>query len=858
MRPIKLKMTAFGPYAKTVELNFDEGLGGENFFLIHGETGAGKTSILDAICYALYGDSSGGERNDKMLRATQAAASAVTEVEFEFALDDKFYTVRRRPALDAKTRRAAELFLNGRLLSGSYAEVDERIKDIIGLEIKQFRQVVLLPQGSFRKFLTSNPRERGEVLSLIFDADFYALIESRLKEKAAAAKKICDELSAQQKILTDSAREIGSLDAKILAENLAAAKSTLAQRTADLDSAVKNLAAAERLAEQFAACDTAKKNLDAARIELEKFQKSLDAAQVEYDTRKAEEPARLALEIEIASLEKISAALEELASQKSALANAQTAATSAEKNLRDLKATHKKYEQRLADLKQQETELQNADAELVSATQILKDARARQACLDEIARLEKNLDAAKITQAAASKNLERLKFVQRAGMAVLLAETLTDGEPCPVCGSTAHPNPAVSAEIIPSDKEIQAAERELTAANTAAAKVSASLENQRDTLKKFDAVPDLAAAQKNFDAAQKRAADLKTARANLRKGETYTKNIADEVDAAQKNLDAKTRAAATLSGTVDALTAQIPKTYAAKPEKISGDLSAKKKRKRELDTAWNTADKNFHSLNNLHHIQKGKVDNLHAAYRNASSKIDGQTAPELNALKTQKNLAQDSYTAAVAETATLENNLRRLTEISSRLADINAEISAAEKNFQIWGRLSDIANGAKSRLTFQRYYLDAIFADVIFAANERLERMSGGRYSFRGEKNAMSRKKLEGLNLEILDAYNGTARAIETLSGGESFLASLSLALGLAAVVKNTAGGIRLDTIFIDEGFGSLDSETLDVAMSALMDLQEGGRLVGIISHVDALKNRVPVRLEVTKTKTGSTARFVS
>ena len=858
MRPIKLKMTAFGPYAKTVALDFDAGLSGENFFLIHGETGAGKTSILDAICYALYGDSSGGERSDKMLRATQAAPSAVTEVEFEFALDDKFYTVRRRPAIDAKTKRAAELFLNGRLLASSYAEIDERIRDIIGLEIKQFRQVVVLPQGNFRKFLTANARERGDVLSTIFDADFYALIESRLKDKAAAAKKICDELSAQHKILKDSAREIGSLDAKILTEKLDAAKKILAQRESELNSAVKNLTAAERLAEQFAACDTAKKNLDAAELELEKFQQSLDAAQVEYDTRKAEEPARLALELEIASLEKISAALDELAGKKSALVNAQNAAAAAEKNLRDLKATQKKYEQRLADLKQQETELQNADAELVSATQILKDARARQACLDEIARLEKNLDAAKLTQAAASKKLERLKFVQRAGMAVILAETLADGEPCPVCGSTAHPNPAVSAEIIPSDKEIHDAERELTAANTAAAKISANLETQRDTLKKFDAVPELAAAQKNFDAAQKRAENLKTARANLKKGETYTKNIADEVDAAQKKLDAKTRDAATLSGTVDALAAQIPKTYAASPEKISSDLSGRKKRKRELDTAWIAADKNFHSLNNSHHIQKGKVDNLRAVYRDASSKIDGQTMPELAALKTQKNLAQDSYTAAVAETATLENNLRRLTEISSRLAQLETELSTAEKNFQIWGRLSDVANGTKSKLDFQRYYLDAIFSDVIFAANERLNRMSGGRYSFRGEKNALTRRKLEGLNLEILDAYNGTARAVETLSGGESFLASLSLALGLAAVVKNTAGGIKLDTIFIDEGFGSLDSETLDVAMSALMDLQEGGRLVGIISHVDALKNRVPVRLEVTKTKTGSTARFVS
>lgn len=858
MRPVKLKMTAFGPYARTIALDFDEGLGGENFFLIHGETGAGKTSILDAICYALYGDSSGGERNDKMLRATQAAANAVTEVEFEFAIDDKFYTVRRRPALDAKTKRAAELFLNGRLLSASYTEVDDRIKNILGFEIKQFRQVVLLPQGNFRKFLTANARERGDVLSTIFDADFYALIESRLKEKAAAAKKVCDELSTQHKILTDSARELGSLDAKILAENLAAAKKILAQCESELNSAVKNLAAAERLAEQFAACATAETNLRAAKLELEKISAEFTAARTEYDARNAEDSTRRALEVEIAEIQKISDALSELNRQKSKLAAAEKNERSAQETLNRLKADVKNYEKRLENLKRQEENLRGADADFVAATQKLKDSQARQDCLDKIARLEKDLAQAQKNFNAAKIKLESLQALQKLCIAAKLAQTLSDGAPCPVCGSIHHPSPAFTDKDIPTDEEIEGAEKDFTAANNSLARTSANLESQRENLKKFDGVPELDAAKKIFDADKKRAEELKDCRERLARGQELTVQVTDNAAAAEKDLQAKTRAAENLRGIVTATASQILPQYLDNPQKISADLSAKQTLKKNLDASWNAAQKNFQLLSNRNASCAGKVQAAEKNLLDATAAVADKVKPDLAALSLQKNLAQDAYNKAVAQTATLENNLSRLTEISRRLTELSTKLSAAEKNFQIWNRLSDVANGTKSKLDFQRYYLDAIFSDVISEANERLSRMSGGRYSFRGEKNAMTRRKLEGLNLEILDAYNGTARAVETLSGGESFLASLSLALGLAAVVKNTAGGIKLDTIFIDEGFGSLDSETLDVAIGALMDLQEGGRLVGIISHVDALKNRVPVRLEVTKTKTGSTAHFVS
>ena len=193
-----------------------------------------------------------------------------------------------------------------------------------------------------------------------------------------------------------------------------------------------------------------------------------------------------------------------------------------------------------------------------------------------------------------------------------------------------------------------------------------------------------------------------------------------------------------------------------------------------------------------------------------------------------------------------------------KISALAQDLKVADKNFLMWKNLSDVAGGYVSKISFQRYYLATMFKEVIDEANNRLEKMSGGRYRFRNKEDVSGRQRKAGLDLEILDDYTDTARPVETLSGGESFLASLSLALGLAAVVQNNSGGIELDTIFIDEGFGTLDTEALDFAIKTLIELQSGGRLVGIISHVEELKYRVPVRLEVTKYKSGSTAKFIS
>lgn len=878
MKPLNLKMTAFEPFAKTVELNFEKGLNGENFFLIHGATGAGKTSILDAMCYALYGDSSGSKRTAKMMRSEQAAANVPTEVEFTFSLGEKIYKIRRG-LKSSDSDSAAEIYCNDFLLESGTKKVTDLVTEIIGFKIAQFRQVILLPQGKFTEFLMANSKERGEVLNMIFDANFYALIENRLKEKSADAEKTCTDLATQQKNLRENVSEIAAVPVEEInlpalletfAENFKLSKNKIAALKLQLDKANADLTAAEILNKDFDNLNAAKKILADTQAALQKISADLQAAQLEYEKRKSEENLREDLKNKISEYLKIKTAFTELQAKYQEFLKAQKEETLAQKSLKKLELQQKKCEQRLDDLRKQETDLQGADAKFVQAEQKLKDAQDFSNCKKELARLQKELpaaqkrlDTAQKNFDAAQKELKRLQLLQKMCTAAKLAKDLKDGEPCPVCGSLHHPNLAVTNEIIPTDEEIERAEKilekrqmELDAAKRGLTSIDEKINAQKNLLEKFVDVPEISAADKIFKAAQKSAEDLKTVRENLKKGEPFTKGVIEKVQAARLDAETKTRAAENLRGILEEKKSQIPQPFLIDTAKIDADLKAVQTQKQQLDAAFKTAEENFHACEKIFSQCEGKFKAAQIALDDAAKKVDGKTPPDIPALQNIKALAQDSHTAAVTESAKLENNFSRLQDISQQLDALKVDCNAAEKNFQIWKKLSDVASGATSKITFQRYYLNAIFNEIIFEANARLERMSGGRYRFRNERNELSRQKLEGLNLEILDAYSGTARPVETLSGGESFLASLSLALGLAAVVKNTAGGIKLDTIFIDEGFGTLDGETLDVAMNAFTDLQNGGRLVGIISHVDELKRRVPVRLEVAKTKFGSTAYF--
>ena len=887
MKPIKLKMQAFGPYIKPIEIDFEKGLAGSNFFLIHGATGSGKTTILDAICYALYGKCSGEKRTGEMMRSEKAADTDKTEVDFTFALDGKIYRVIRNPKHWRKKLRgegfieesaAVTIYVDGKIVPAALYK--DYFQQLLNFSADQFRQVVMLPQGEFRKFLMSNSGERGEILNVIFSADFYKLIENKLKEQRQSAESYFNELNGRRKNFLDDAKSIGNVEdeafnedyieslVKTLSADLKIYDAEIAQLKVKFDIANKNFSEGKVLYADFENFDKSVKNLQDGKKAFEVAVKKFNAAQVEYNARKAEESRRLELEHAIKELNKIQSAISELADAKSKLAAAEESESTTKENLKKLEKNKKSYEARLKELKKIIDTLEGADVKFQDAQQKLQDVDDYQSQLNELARLKKELTAAENRLKTANKNFEsaqielnRLIMLQKLGAAAKLAENLKDGEPCPVCGSTVHPHLAVSDEIIPTDEDIELAEKvlerrrlERDAAVNSVAKITGNVDAINDNVKKFDDNLTLEDAKKNCAKLKKDAEDLSNARKNLKKGEKLTEKLNADLDNARVAFDSKTRAAENLRGIIAEKQSQIPDEYLADTKKISADLQKNQAEKSKLDAAFNDADKNFQQALSQKSKLEGVVKTAEKVHSDAAKKIEGKTKPDLATLKNLSDTAQKVHYEKSLAANTIKENLKRLNDIAFKLGHLKTEIERAESDFIMWKKLSETANG---KLSFQRYYLNSMFQHVISEANARLEKMSGGRYQFRN-KEQTNKNRLAGLDLEIFDANSGTCRDVATLSGGESFLASLALALGLAAVVKNTAGGIKLDTIFIDEGFGSLDSETLDYAINTLIDLQANGRLVGIISHVEELRQRIPNRLEIMKHKDGSTTKFIS
>ena len=882
MRPLKLKMRAFGAYVKPVELDFEKGLGDNNFFLIHGATGAGKTTILDAICYALYGESSGGSRKSSMLRSEQALPNEKTEVEFEFSLRGKKYRIKRNPKYirarfrgDGTTeeKASAEIYEDGRFIY--VKDVTAYVKNLLQFDCDQFRQVVVLPQGEFKKFLLASSKDKQEVLNMLFNAEFFKRVEEELKIKAADAKKMFETLTERKENMlseSDCPENELKLRIKMFTVELDAAQEQIKKLETDFNLAQKNYNDGENLSRLFRDLEVKSKILSDAEVILRKILGELSYAQKEFDKRQSEESLREELKLKSAELGKKQIALRNLQTEqeklKSAIKNAEKASSEVERLLKFKKTCDKT----MADIKSEELKLQDAPAKLEIAKQKLKNAQDREKLLQEIKNLrgeiisaEKNYDAAKKAYIELEKRLETLREAQKSGSAAHLAKNLVEGEPCPVCGAIHHPNPANFDSTIPTDAHIKAAEsklrtfadkKDLTAENLAVLK--SKLEIKEKDLLKFAEVITATEIQIEVDKIAVDVKNLTTLRARIKKGDAKITETEKSLEQAREQEKSYSSNEKILRGAVNNMIKEIDAKYLTNPELLDAEITSTQKKLDELNSAFKKAQENHNRLGKSAAAQKSTVESAKKAKSEVSAQVEGKILPDMGELKRIRDENQAAHISAVESKTKLSAQLERLTDIDKKITAINGDLKIADKNFTMWQILSDAASGKTSKISFQRYYLSTMFKEVILEANNRLEKMSGGRYRFQNKKEVTDgRIRSAGLDLEISDDFSGTARPVETLSGGESFLASLSLALGLAAVVQNNSGGIKLDTIFIDEGFGTLDTETLDFALKTLIELQSGGRLVGIISHVEELKNQIPARLEVIKTKTGSTAKFI-
>ncbi len=1003
-------MQAFGPYAERVELDFRD-LDGRSLFLIHGPTGAGKTSILDAMCFALFGEASGADRKGKESRSHFADPSVVTEVAFEFALGADLWRVTRttehaRPG--GKTMRPAEAKLErvdaagaAELHAAKVRDVDAAVSGLLGFELEQFRQVVLLPQGEFRRLLVSDSKDRERILETLFGAELYRRIEFELKrassslerevadgrtrigallagvqagsedalrERAADQQRQRDALELARESLREraDAAERGRKRAEDVAklfeervaaqrdlERLAAEAPASAKRREEL-AAARRAQAVESVAERHAGAArsmaTALRQREAAAAGLEAASRRAEVAAAAFaaEERRGEERARadaLRHRLDAASVAatRLASLDAEIGKAETAWADAQGAAGQYGRDIGYTEGLLKTIGEELERLRPVAADIERRRERVAAATKTLEQVEELAAARSLLLRQSVEVGGAreriaKAEAAHASAQAAEAGALRRwsEGQASLLARGLRDGEPCPVCGSGEHPAPAAATDGVPSQEDVErareavaeaaraveqrrrelvsdksgepamratvaglagalAAQRDRAAAEAGAALaqarerlVEAGLAyNRVDELEKQRAMhaQALAEATAERDATATNAAVLdKQLAVARRQREEIARGIPDGIapgEVAERLAAAKAAAAALTQALDDARSAAAStaaereaavRTLAA-AEAAHGEAAAAAAAAREaFDRAL--AEGGFDGEQDFVAARRsgGALDALDAEVRRfdeafasataraqrAEAQAAGLEAPDLEAARAAAATARKELEDALAEHAGVAKALEATGQTIAAIAAASAAIADAERRYLAVGRVALVASGSNdARVSFARFVLGALLDDVLEAATERLIRMTQGRFALVRAGGQRDRRRTGGLDLEVLDSHTGVARPAATLSGGESFLASLSLALGLADVVQSHTGGIRLETMFIDEGFGTLDPDALDLAMRALEDLQAGGRLVGIISHVPELKERVGARLEVLPGRRGSSARFV-
>ena len=1014
MKPLCLTMTAFGPYAGLQKLDFRE-LQDRNFFLIHGPTGSGKTTILDGMCFALYGDASGVERDGKSMRSDHAEEVVITEVVFEFAIGEARYQVKRIPEQERPKKRGegkmimppkAELWsipLSGQpaLLASKWLDVTKQIEVVLGFKSSQFRQVVLLPQGEFRKLLTANSSERQEIMQALFKTDLYRTIEDKLKANAQQLKMANEELTNQhQWILQEaSAADLPELlaslkenqkeavllllEIKKANEQLQQAQQAVSQGRVIQDKIKEKEKAMQALAEltekktvieeervnfvrATAAAtlgDIEKNLLQCAQdvMELEEksktyllqletdIAKEIEAQQI-FAVEAKKEVERNNIARDILSLQQLEGKVVLLEEALKELAENHKELTKVESKKQEVKLRCTQVQQKMDQLFVEQEQYQmlalqvgNREAQWQEAERLLIKRKAFDEACQTFDKLDLKLTASVNQLAGLEEEYENTKiaFLQLQnnwvkGQAALMASQLVTGASCPVCGATNHPKLAHSSEDMPDEKQIKKTQAQLELLEKRREKFRSersSLQMEKNTweLRIKDLKSDLKErAEISLAELEQITKGLSEQYENAVTGEKKSKELAKELEAvvnehskineSLEQVEKEWRQSDTLLKAAETVVAErrlaVPQELQDK-EKLASMLKNTEKKCQEYKMAWEQAQRNLQQaqalvikdqtiLENMksrlledkdrYEIEKlqfmvrlgeagfldkedyeqakksqeemqrlkEKITAFDLEFSVASIRVEqaAQAAkelvmPDLMHLEGVVAKGQEMYNEVFAAHTNLEAQIKRQQAWIKKIAQLDEKMEKVKAEYAVVGRLAEVANGGNEhKLTLQRFVLGTLLDNVIVAANERLKMMSRNRYYLQRTMDRARKNAAGGLDLEVFDNYTGIARGVGTLSGGETFLASLSLALGLADVVQSYSGGIHLDTILVDEGFGTLDPESLDFAIKALVDLQQGGRLVGIISHVPELRERIDARLEVMATERGSKACF--
>jgi len=914
MRPTKLTISAFGPYAGQVELDLDK-LGREGLYVICGDTGAGKTTIFDAITFALFGRASGKNVKPEMFRSKYAKPETPTFVKLTFRYRDEEYTIRRNPDYErpkakgtGMTRQKADGEFrrpDGTVITGA-SDVTRETETLLGLTCSQFVQVAMIAQGDFRKLLEASTEERVKIFRQIFDTGLYQTLQDRLKEAANELKRNCDALSAdiqreeegiqcaennERRDVVEQARQgalpavelVPLLDALIADDN--DRKNSLDKGKEKIDKELERLIAqikqGELRLENQKGLKAAQDSLDRLVPQLEAAVKALEEALAHQDEvqKLNDQAARLEGQLsqyrQLKELtDQLAASEKQIALEEKQLEKGRSAVAAAMERLTRDKAALQELDDAALEAERAKHERESLEQTSQKLRELKKNIRDLDRLRDSCRKAREDYQKEALSAQEAEGNWQKVNRAYLDAQAGVLAGSLLPGTPCPVCGSMEHPCPAPMPQEAPSEAQWKQAEqsaktaqRKEAEASRTAGELARELETREGQLRqqvqtllpswKQDTLPGmkemseaeekqnaaLQVAMERENAANDRAEQAKKLSDAIPKQEKAAAEENDRMTALDKKLAREKAAVEEKRRQADELSQSLPfptlKEAKGKINALQGEAAALQKRIQDAQAMKQTLEKQQEAA-------RSKLD-THANLLKNGEDID------LAEAKKRKDTLSGEKTALERENETLQT---RLTLNRTTKENLSRRLEALEKGREklTWLKaLSDTANGSltgQERFRLETYIQTTYFTRVLRRANLRLRVMSGGQYDLLRRTEGSLRGQV-GLDLDVVDHWNGTIRSVETLSGGESFLASLSLALGLADEIQSSAGGVRLDTMFVDEGFGSLDDEALQKAIQALNQLGEGSRLVGIISHVAGLKERIDRQIVVKKDRSG-------
>ncbi len=914
MRPLHLVLTAFGPFAGRTELALDT-LGAQGLYLITGVTGAGKTTLFDAITFALYGEPSGQDRKAPMLQSKYAGGDVPSGVELTFLHRGEIYVVERTLEHERAKKRgsgtvtdpatAALRFADSRAPLAKPTEVTAAITELLGVNKEQFCQIAMIAQGAFQQLLLADTDTRGKIFREIFGTKPYLDFQNQVRMDAAALEKECALLERDMVQRMADVRVDDADPLRLAIEPLRSAVPSAADARALIDRLIRQdderigvlqqqiAKADQQISQTDAALGTA---MQRAGLEAEAEQTQQWLAQNEprlteleqtLNARKAEGGQREQLQAEVLAIRQVFTRLDTLDALTRRIADASTAARKAEEEAESARVRYADLQSRLTRAKTELESLSDAQAEAERYSAAEKELTERVRALEALradhtalAQTQRRLSAAQAGYSQTAQQAEqaatvytrkqRLFLDEQAG---LLAQTLIAGQPCPVCGATAHPTPAVPAENAPTREQVeqaqtdanalakQAAEKSELAAALAAQEKQAKagmLPQARRLLGDAADFPITSALDSALAEASKQriAAQQQVAEAHSRTERAW--QIRDSIPKAEKKLnaqeairqDAQQRAAAARAD-ASALSRQHAEELATLPypnrNTAQAALQTRQSRLAEMQAALETAQNAYTAAREGIAENRTKLATLQKQLT-AAPKLD---LTALQALHTEQTAEREAL-LGTRQTLTERRNIN-----AGHAAALTRLSATAETRQQkrIWlSALAQTVNGTlsgKEKTPLETYVQTTYLDRILIRANTRLMRMSAGQYELIRRGTADDLRQKSGLELDVVDHYNGSTRDVRTLSGGEQFKASLALALGMSDEVQAAAGGVRLDTLFIDEGFGTLDAQSLSSAIDVLASLGEGNRLVGVISHVQQLKERIDRQIVVTKSRTG-------